>query len=95
MMQATTQPSLRPDPWPDRAACKAANPAIFFPPGEDNRSIDRQPDYSAAKAICATCDVRAECAAAGANERYGVWGGTTPAERGAVRRRRRRASMTA
>ena len=54
---------------PDGPACRGADPELFFPgPGQ---SADQ------AKAICASCPVRAECLAlAHANgERFGVWGG--------------------
>ena len=58
---------------PDGPECRGAEPELFFPgPGE---SADQ------AKAICASCPVRAECLAlARANEeRFGVWGGVDPA----------------
>jgi WhiB family redox-sensing transcriptional regulator len=89
-MQAPDRPSRRPDPWPERAACKTASPSIFFPRGEDGAT---QPDYSHAKAICATCVVRGECLAAGLYERFGVWGGTTPRQRRGMRKSDRRAIM--
>ena len=47
--------------------------AVFFP---------RDGDYSRAFAICSRCEVRATCAAAGAEEPDGMWGGTMPLERG-------------
>jgi len=36
---------------------------------------------AAARAICAPCPVQRECLAAGLGEEFGVWAGTTPAER--------------
>ncbi|MGH9075215.1 MAG: WhiB family transcriptional regulator [Acidimicrobiales bacterium] len=39
-------------------------------------------------ALCARCPVADECAAAGAHERFGVWGGMTPSARGYGKRRR-------
>lgn len=45
-------------------------------------------DIELAKSLCAGCPVREECLAAGMSERYGVWGGTTPEERRALRRRK-------
>ena len=41
--------------------------------------------YDQAKAICARCQVRAECASAGQLETYGARGGRSPAERMADR----------
>lgn len=38
-----------------------------------------------AKAVCATCPVRAECLAAATDDDHGVWGGMTLAERAATR----------
>lgn len=61
-------------------ACTPATQHLFFPPpGSDGH---------AAKAICATCPVIAECLdyALSAGERHGVWGGLTEAERERLRR---------
>ncbi len=60
--------------WTDRAACKGLPTRIFFPTVGHNAG--------AAKLVCARCPVIDQCAAAGANEPRGVWGGTTPVERG-------------
>ena len=38
-----------------------------------------------AKAVCATCPVKAECLAAATDDDHGVWGGLTLAERAATR----------
>ena len=49
------------------------DPDLFFPsPGQPARE---------ARAVCATCPVKAECYEAGRSEYYGVWGGTTRKER--------------
>lgn len=63
-----------------RGACTPATQHLFFPPpGSDGH---------AAKAICATCPVAAECLdyALSADERHGVWGGLNEAERDKLRR---------
>ena len=55
--------------WRDRAACRGADPDLFFPlPGQ---SADP------ARAICAGCHVRAECLALARarREQFGIWGG--------------------
>lgn len=61
--------------WRRRAACRGANPALFY---------DLHPDAIAdAKATCAMCPVRARCAAhaVAAGEEFGVWGGLAADER--------------
>ena len=66
--------------WRDRAACRDADPDLFFP--------DRVgTDISAAQGICAGCPDRAECHgfAEETNQVYGVWAGV---DRGSLRARR-------
>lgn len=65
--------------WRDRGACKGMNPDIFFP--------DRGDDARDAKAICAGCEVTAECLdwALTTPEKDGVWGGTTGNQRKPMR----------
>lgn len=74
--------------WQERARCadSSVDPEIFY--SDDSRSP------GAAKKICDQCDVQLECAAAGADERYGIWGGTTPSRR-AQRRKINRAAAAA
>ena len=69
------------------ALCKGADPGVRFP------SVNGWPAVKAvgrAKAVCATCPARVGCLewALEAGETEGVWGGTTPEERAAIRRRR-------
>lgn len=68
--------------WRREAACVGMPLEVFFP--ESGRG--RQPDYSRALEVCATCPVTAECAAeARYNEvNLGVFGGTTPDQRDQV-----------
>lgn len=51
------------------------------------RNVDARAE-AAAKAVCAGCEVRAECLqyALDNNERFGVWGGASESERAAMRR---------
>ena len=71
--------------WHLDAACTEVDPEIFYP-------LDLDPDSAGvadAKRICAVCPVRAECLAdvmAGEDpaRRWGISGGTTPAERAAL-----------
>ncbi|MGH3921846.1 MAG: WhiB family transcriptional regulator [Pseudonocardiaceae bacterium] len=65
--------------WVCRAACRDADPDLFFP--EDGGAPSRA-RITAAKAVCARCPVTCEClAAATADNAPGIWGGTTEAER--------------
>lgn len=70
--------------WRDKALCATIAPDIWFP--EIGGSVQQQ------KAICAMCPVMAECLIAGWMEQDGIWGGTTPAERRAVRKNQRAAA---
>ena len=57
--------------WGD-AACKGSEAEVFFEPR----------NYSTAVAICEGCPLLSECRAEYVDEPHGVWGGTTPADRG-------------
>ncbi|MCL2582166.1 MAG: WhiB family transcriptional regulator [Streptosporangiales bacterium] len=66
--------------WWQAAACRTADPDIFFPvsahgPGEE--------DIAQAKEVCAECSVRRQCLqfALATHQMHGVWGGTTEEER--------------
>lgn len=67
--------------WRRRAACITAPKWMFFPARGDAKTI------RAAKAMCATCPVRAECLDANLMQKAGVWGGTTERERRQIRLR--------
>jgi WhiB family transcriptional regulator, redox-sensing transcriptional regulator len=76
------------------AACKGADPDLFFGPDAELVTARRAREAKA-KAICAGCPVRAACLAyaLNAHQDFGVWGGTDEDERRAMRRRAaRRAS---
>ncbi|MEV8636562.1 WhiB family transcriptional regulator [Streptosporangium sp. NPDC051023] len=75
----------RAESWRDRAACREADPKLFFPKGGD---VTGSPGaetraYAKGKKICAGCLVRPQCAvyALARDERYGLWGGMTPRQR--------------
>lgn len=72
--------------WRTRAACRGAEHRVFFPSKFGGDSHGRE-----AKAICATCPVKAECAdfALDNHERFGIWGGLSEQNRKNLRRRRR------
>jgi WhiB family transcriptional regulator, redox-sensing transcriptional regulator len=70
--------------WRLHAACRGLNTELFYSP-EGERGLARASRERAAKAICATCPVKAPCAAYALQhqERYGVWGGLTESDRAA------------
>jgi WhiB family redox-sensing transcriptional regulator len=72
--------------WQDRAACRGPNTAIFFPPPQFERKDDKEARERRAKAICASCSVRAECLdyALRIREPHGIWGGMSEVERRAL-----------
>jgi WhiB family redox-sensing transcriptional regulator len=66
--------------WWRSAACRTADPEMFFPvsavgPGHD--------EVTRAKEVCASCLVRRQCLqfALATRQAHGVWGGTTEEER--------------
>lgn len=70
-----------PEPnWRSNGECLKHDPELFFPNAAE--------DPSPAIAICSICPVQAPCLAASLDsaECDGVWGGTTPGERRAMRR---------
>lgn len=75
------------DDWRDRAACRDADPELFFPISELGPGA-RQ--LTEAKAVCARCPVRERCLdyALDNGLDHGVFGGTTDTERRQLIRRR-------
>jgi WhiB family redox-sensing transcriptional regulator len=69
--------------WMERAKCRGAAPAEFFP--SDGTGVE------AAARICEGCPVRAECLEYALRHRieHGVWGGASERERRRILRRRR------
>ena len=68
--------------WRLWAACRQADGELFFSPDGERGTAKRRRER-AAKAICADCPVRDDCAAYAIrnHERYGVWGGLSEHER--------------
>lgn len=74
--------------WADDAACHGTPGATFYPVTRKHATWDT-PAALAAKAICAGCPVAADCLEWGIhNEIDGIWGGTDPHQRVAIRRQR-------
>ncbi len=71
--------------WQLDGACRRVGPETFFHP-EGERGSARQLRDNAAKEVCASCPVMAQCRAhaLAVREPYGVWGGLTEDEREAV-----------
>ncbi|MFC9361671.1 WhiB family transcriptional regulator [Rhodococcus sp. NPDC057014] len=77
MTDTDTRPRMALDApqWRDFALCRVTDPEAFFPEtGENGRP---------AKRVCAGCEVRDDCLAEALahDERFGIWGGLTAAER--------------
>jgi len=66
--------------WRWLAACRSADPDLFFPISSSGRSLAQ---VAEAKAICAGCQVRRDCLsfALRTHQVYGVWGGLSEQER--------------
>ena len=71
--------------WRSAAACRSADPDLFFP---ISASGPARQQTAEAKAICAICPVRRQCLAFAVRtgQPHGIWGGTTEEERAAARR---------
>ncbi|WP_331727979.1 WhiB family transcriptional regulator [Streptomyces sp. NBC_01176] len=67
--------------WRENSACGSSDADDLFADS---------PRQKQAKAVCARCPVRTECLAEALDERieFGVWGGMTERERGALLQRR-------
>lgn len=67
--------------WRLRALCRdLPDPDVMMPDRSDRAGI------ATAKALCADCPVKVDCLAwaVNHNERHGIWGGLTTAERDAL-----------
>ena len=78
--------------WRHSAACREIDdPDIFFPIGTTGPALDQ---IEAAKRICMTCCVRAQCLewALSTGQDIGVWGGLSEEERKDLQTARRHPS---
>ena len=66
-------------PWRSSAACADRPTHLFFPARGDSRAV------AAARRICRSCTVRAECLEANLHQPDGIYGDTTPKQRRALR----------
>lgn len=76
--------TFRSEPWSHQAACRGADPNIFFPERGDHVAVRR------AVQVCRTCPVVADCLnyVLRIGEKDGVFAGLTGAQRRRLRRRR-------
>jgi WhiB family redox-sensing transcriptional regulator len=71
--------------WRGRAACRNADPELFFPEGTSGPALRQT---SAAIQICGPCPVRSQCLSLALDRGYdyGIWGGVSAEGRRAIRR---------
>jgi WhiB family transcriptional regulator, redox-sensing transcriptional regulator len=71
---------VRGEDWRSAAACRDADPDLFFPVSGSGRSLEQ---VECAKAVCAGCPVRRSCMAFAlrTGQAHGIWGGLTEEER--------------
>jgi len=74
---------VRQENWRSLAACRSADPDLFFPVSSSGASVAQ---VAEAKAICAGCQVRRDCLAFAlrTHQVHGVWGGLSEQERYAL-----------
>lgn len=77
--------------WHKDAPCKGLGD-IFYPEGKSQeeragRTLKKQ--YEQAKEMCQTCPYIRPCRALGKLEEFGVWGGTSPIDRGFTKSKER------
>ena len=74
--------------WWRSAACREADPELFFPVAAHGPGAR---EIAMAKAVCAACQVRRQCLqyALATHQVHGVWGGTSEDERQLQARRER------
>lgn len=67
-------------------ACES-EPELFFPVAEEGTAAFER-EAAPARALCATCPFRTGCLASALDHGadFGIWGGTSPAERRALLR---------
>jgi WhiB family redox-sensing transcriptional regulator len=88
-----SKPRYDKEAWRRAAACRDADPDVFFPVGTTGMAADQ---IVRAKAVCAVCPVQSSCLtfALTSNQEFGVWGGCDEDERRLLRRRWRAAAAS-
>jgi WhiB family transcriptional regulator, redox-sensing transcriptional regulator len=77
--------AVRSPEWTGEAACRHDDPELFFPEGTTGPALSQT---MRARQVCQSCPVRTPCLALALEHSlgFGIWGGTTPEERRAIRR---------
>lgn len=75
--------------WTEDANCSGVEMEVFFPKSQDDDRFDLAKEY------CQSCRVKRECLLLAINnedhdDRWGVFGGLTPAERRQARHKKRK-----
>jgi WhiB family transcriptional regulator, redox-sensing transcriptional regulator len=75
--------------WQEKAACRGANTDMFFL--EEDQTKINQKKLVATRELCGGCLVSKECLDFALDNyiHFGIWAGTTPLQRKAMRRERR------
>lgn len=83
--------------WTERAACKTRKDIEFVPVYEGAITAEWKANAAAAKAVCASCPVKADCLADALAHwgTAGIWGGTTEKEREGMVKPRIRVAVAA
>ncbi len=70
--------------WSEDALCRGSSVDKFFPVADNEEKVD----YGPALQVCSSCKVKKDCLeyAVGTNQKFGVWGMTTPHERKKIRK---------
>lgn len=68
--------------WMLQGSCATEDPELFFPVGDGPAA---QAQIAQARAVCAGCPMLARCLEYGMTQEFGVWGGTSEAERRRLR----------
>jgi WhiB family redox-sensing transcriptional regulator len=76
--------------WRFDAACRGADPAVFFAPNYFEKRREKAAREAIAKLVCRRCPVRQECLeyALETREPHGIWGGLNELERRQLLRER-------
>lgn len=84
LLRVLLSPSADTVRWMDLALCQETDPDAFF--------AEKGEPTLPAKRVCRACPVQAQCLdyAVEHNILWGVWGGTSPRERRAIRRQQER-----
>ena len=82
---ALTLAQVQGEHWRQRAACRRADPDLFFPVGPAGPALNQ---VTQAKRLCLACTVRRDCLdwAMRNQIQYGIWGGLTEDDRVLLRR---------